>query len=269
VEYYQSSHLCNKNIRLYEPQTIMADYFSNGAITLINWYTATRCGTKGYNQDAVWHTADGHLCVIADGAGGVSRNSDRASGASVSVSARLYSAEGRPQLLDEIVQAINAELRTRMLQGEDVGATTFAAVHMVAPKQAVVTSLGDSCIYLVRAGEVVLNVRPRYRYDHIITHGFVTQADADAIYQGLPWWLQQQLGSWLPSLRINPTLYPVATQPGDLWVLCTDGISDVFSPAEIATALWDHTPESALTKLLADAFSLGSHDDLTCAIGYL
>lgn len=213
-------------------------------------------------------SSDGRLCVVADGAGGTSRESGKSSSICTQVAERLFMAGTTTlDLLGNIVITANAELRDRVCRGEEVGATTFSGVHLTPDGRLLAISFGDSPIFLISGGQCVVQVRPAYRYDIIVKHGFVTEAEADSLFAALPWWLQQQLGVWLPQLLVVPNPYAYSIAPGDKVVLCTDGIAEAYSSQEIATLVAVTPPEEAVLKLVDGAATRGSADDLTCAVG--
>jgi PPM family protein phosphatase len=56
-------------------------------------------------------------------------------------------------------------------------------------------------------------------------------------------------------------------RPGDVLLLCSDGVSGVMEDAEIAAALVEHHDlDAAATTLLDRAEENGAHDDLTCVL---
>ena len=252
----------------------------------MEWAYATRPGTKrrrggagGVNQDAVWVSPDGRLCVVADGGSWRDQRSELASGACVARAAATYTPDAGAGYTDAFVQALNTELLGRVAGGERLGTTTVSVVHACPDGRVLATALGDAPIFHVRRGRLLAKVRPRRAYERWVAGGLREAAEADAEFDRLSWTTQILLSGHLPDvltpLRLNTT--DLAAAPGDVVVACTDGVCEPFAergfpgipPDALARVAWELPPGGAVEHLLGSAVERGSEDDLTCAVGRL
>jgi PPM family protein phosphatase len=58
---------------------------------------------------------------------------------------------------------------------------------------------------------------------------------------------------------------PEVSRPGDVYLLCSDGLSEVLAPAEIA-ALLTLPPEQACRTLVNAAYEAGSRDNISAIV---
>jgi len=143
---------------------------------------------------------------------------------------------------------------------EDMG-TTIVALTFVA-EDVYVAHVGDSRAYRLRAGELqqltedhslanefirmnILKVEdlPKFPYKNVIVRALGLQAD----------------------VIVDTGRHP--HQPGDRYLLCSDGLSDLVADDEIAQILQDNEdPESACAALVARALHYGGVDNVTVLV---
>jgi len=63
----------------------------------------------------------------------------------------------------------------------------------------------------------------------------------------------------------EPEIARVAVTVGDVYLLCSDGLSEVLEPVAIA-ALLDQAPELACRALIAAAYEAGSRDNISAVV---
>jgi protein phosphatase len=67
--------------------------------------------------------------------------------------------------------------------------------------------------------------------------------------------------------RVTPDIFELAPEPGDLFLLCSDGLTRELSDVSIATLLDAGQPLDALcTRLVEAAKKAGGHDNITCIL---
>jgi protein phosphatase len=66
--------------------------------------------------------------------------------------------------------------------------------------------------------------------------------------------------------RVRPALQRVQAQVGDRLLLCSDGVTDYVSDAEVAELLRTSDASLAVRELVASALSHGSRDNVTAVI---
>jgi len=185
----------------------------------------------GSRQQARSH---GYLFAVADGVGGMDLG-EVASATAISVVteefANAQSGTMLISLLPRLIQHANAAVHDCTLAREYRGkkmATTLVACAL-RYDQAIVSHVGDSRCYLVRDGRA-----RQVTQDHTLVNeqrkmGLISSAeiaDSDARHV-----LIRSLG---PEMFISPDTTAVTLQPGDVLVLCTDGLHDEMSETAIA-----------------------------------
>ncbi len=246
----------------------------------MEWAYATRAGAKRaqdqtVNEDAMWVSEDGAVCVVADGGSWRGQPSRVASAAAIRLAQERYTTRPDPAFIADVIQQLNVELLQHVAAGEPVGTTTISIVHRCRDGRTFCAAVGDSPIYQIRNGGVVEQVRPRRRYDSTVANGRITQVEADAFYAAAPWWVKTRLDLHLP-FAMTPlplAVVELTLRPGDILVLCTDGVSEPFQQFrgiprdEIARVVAQRSPTAAVAWLLDTARARGSEDDLSCAVG--
>lgn len=136
---------------------------------------------------------------------------------------------------------------------------TLSAVH-VAGGKLVVCNVGDSPIYLFRDGGVETLSNP---------HTVMAEQESIAPEGGLKIG-KQYLHMITRAMGIGPTVQPdvkeVEHRPGDVLVICSDGLSDKTFPEEIAEVVLGKDSEAACQKLVAMANERGGDDNITVIV---
>jgi len=139
-------------------------------------------------------------------------------------------------------------------------ATTLAAVQVDGDQVAVV-HVGDSRVYRLRAGQLeALTV------DHTFANALIAEGTPEHDALALPNapMLVRALGS---KERVEVTARVEAPAPGDVLLLCTDGLHGVVPAAEIAAVLVETPcPRTAATALVTRANEHGGPDNVTVVV---
>jgi len=209
----------------------------------------------------------GFLFVVADGVGGMDLG-EIASSTAVSVLteefAKAQSGAMLISLVPRLIQQANAAVHDRGLEPEYHGksmATTLVACAL-RYDQAVVSHVGDSRCYLVRNGQA-----RQITQDHtlvneqrkmgLISAGEIASSDSRHV-------LIRSLG---PEMFVSPDTTVLTIQPGDVLVLCTDGLHDETSDAEIASIVSQKKDAALLAKeLVAHAVEIDGGDNTTAQV---
>lgn len=133
--------------------------------------------------------------------------------------------------------------------------TTLACLVM-AGDQALIAHVGDSRVYRLRDGEVA-----RLTRDHSLVAEMEANGGITTHASNLAGIITQALGQGAtvrPDYRLEEVL------PGDRFLLCSDGLSDVLSDDEIA---WGLSRTSGVAESLCQAaYDLGSTDNITALV---
>lgn len=118
----------------------------------------------------------------------------------------------------------NVELR----RGAGGMGTTLTGMWQPAPGQPVlIFHIGDTRLYRFRHGELTLLTRDQTMYQHAVDQGFIGVMPPRNL-------LLQALG---PACDVSPELMTQDVEPGDLFLLCSDGLHSVTSEQRISAIL--------------------------------
>ncbi len=219
--------------------------------------TNTGCVRKANEDSAVALTQAG-VWLVADGMGGHA-NGQQASQALVRNLASASIPEGFTDACAASAAAIhaaNAEIYAQAQElGVQMGSTVVALV--VRERQFAALWAGDSRIYLFRAGTLHQLTVDHTQVQEMLDRGLLTQEQAEGHPMGHV--LARAIGV-RPELELDAVSDEV--QPGDIFLLCSDGLHGVLTRDEIAAALTTYG-QSAAAPLVAQCLDRGAPDNVT------
>ncbi len=176
----------------------------------------------------------GFLFAVADGVGGTDLGEVAAATAVQVVTEEFPQAQAGtllPGLLPRLVQHANAAVHDRRLERDFRGRSMATTLVTCALRydQAVVSHVGDSRCYLVRKGTARQvtedhTLVAQQRKMGLISASNVAESESRHV-------LIKSLG---PEMFVSPDTSTVSVQPGDVLVLCTDGVHDELPEGEMA-----------------------------------
>jgi len=198
--------------------------------------------------------------MVADGGARANQHAELASSACCRIAAALYNVEAGDELIGRIVQESNRELVRRVSAGESVGTTGVSFVHVSASGAVLAASFRDSPVIHGRDGKPLRRVRPRRKYDYAARPEEL--ALLDEAFAALDWKLRIPLEYHLPyaDLSLDAAVERLDYRPGDVIVICSDGVSDVVKDEELVRAV-------DARSLVTLARERSSRDDATCLVG--
>lgn len=237
----------------------------------ISFVGETNIGHKRrVNEDSFWpkssqhdHRADdpyGMLFIVADGMGGHGAG-DVASALAVSEISTHYYALGHDHSdiadrLNLAIQQAHRQLQVQATQSselENMGATLVAVVVKYDKTsqlgQVWIAWAGDSRVCLLRQGRLQQLTRDHSRVWPLIEAGQLSwndlrfHPDRSRVTNALT----------VRRATVEPEIQQYELEPGDLLLLCTDGLSGEVKPEEIEHILNAYTPQQALAHLIARA----------------
>jgi protein phosphatase len=234
-------------------------------------YQQSDIGGRKLNQDRMGYlyTREALLLVLADGMGGHLRGEVAATIALQSI-ARRFKAQAAPyvrkpeRFLEEALQQAHADILhyTREHAMPDSPRTTIVAC-LVQHNSAVWAHCGDSRLYWLRRGQVLGRTRDHSHIEYLIAKGQAdaseraTHPDRNKLYNCLG-------ASAPPKVELSRQ---ASLQPGDILLLCSDGLWSVLPDTEIAHRLSAATIVQAVPELIAMATAIaGSRGDNTTAL---
>ncbi len=140
--------------------------------------------------------------------------------------------------------------------------TTVSALVMV-DDYAVIAHIGDSRIYLYRDDALTQITTDHTFVQRLVDSGRITPEEAR--YHPRRSVLMRVLGDMDPDPEVDTFIMP--TQPGDRWLLCSDGLSGVVDDAHTAKALGlGLAPGRTADILLKQALDGGAPDNVTIVL---
>ncbi|TDB94640.1 protein phosphatase 2C domain-containing protein [Actinomadura sp. 7K534] len=125
-----------------------------------------------------------------------------------------------------------------------------------------IAHIGDSRAYLLRAGELHRLTRDHTMVQSLVEEGRLTEGEA----AGHP--RRSKLVRALQSgAGAEADLFRHDAQPGDRYLLCSDGVFGFVEPEEIReTLVRAASPAEAVARLIELATLAGGHDNATCVV---
>lgn len=212
-------------------------------------------GDRARNEDACgyWGTdgAGPICCVLSDGAGGHG-GGDVAARIAVDAVLTEFSQhpESSPARVNELIELANAAvIREQQLQPAiaSMRATLVLATFDPKNRQVCWGHIGDSRLYFFRGGEVVARTKDHSLIQTMIDAGYVKAEEGARRPESSV--LVASLGS-MEGFTPDVVDGAYAAQTGDAWLLCSDGLWEHFSDAQVARMLHESsTPNDWLARL--------------------
>lgn len=171
-----------------------------------------------------------------------------------------------PEFLSETVRKANENVfRAAASQPLENRMCTTVAALFLAQKKAFTVHLGDSRIYRVRNGEIMQLTHDHSLVAELMDAGAI--APDEARNHPLAHVISRSVGV---CETVQPEICVFEHVPGDRWLLCSDGLSDVVEADEIRDAVWNaYDPADVVHGLLKLALNRGGPDNITavCLFG--
>jgi PPM family protein phosphatase len=217
---------------------------------------------RDHNEDSM--IARGAVFAVADGMGGHAAG-EVASGLAVEA---LGEIADRDDLVSDDVTTAVGEAHARILRsaarhpeqtGMGTTLTGLAAVGDDGTDQWAVFNVGDSRVYRFADGQLTQVTVDHSEVRELVDAGLITPEQA--AYHPLRNIVTQSLGaSWAPQVD----LWVLPRQPGERFLVCSDGLSGELSDREIAALLArNEDPQEAATALVEAAVAAGGRDNVT------
>ena len=213
---------------------------------------------RRHNEDSYVHEPP--LFAIADGMGGA-KAGEVASGLAVDA-LRLrpdVSGDGEAYVVD-LIQEANRRVYDRAHEdAEASGMGTTMTVALVDDENARVTfgHVGDSRAYRIRDDQLEQLTDDHSLVGELIRSGKLTREEADVHPQRSV--ITRALGT---DPNVDVDTFVVETQPGDIFLLCSDGLSGMINDQAILKIVRDNSSNlSEAAKALVAAANRGGGDD--------
>ena len=203
--------------------------------------TLSRQGGRGSNEDACDHrrSGPGLCCVVADGAGGHGGGDVAAQLVVAHVIEQASLAPlARVDEVHDLLVDTNARLRRHRSESDgtkDMHSTVVALFIDLAGRQALWGHAGDSRLYLFRDGAVLAQTHDHSAVQSMVDAGLLMPEQMRTHPRRSE--LHSALGSAPEDLLVSTASQPWPLQPGDAFLLCTDGLWEYVEEAEMLVSL--------------------------------
>ena len=213
------------------------------------------------NEDSLYARAP--LFAVADGMGGAQAGEIASSIAVETLrggDAGTGTAEDR---LATLVRAANERIH-ELARTDDRHAgmgTTMTAV-LVGEHDVTIAHVGDSRLYLLRGGELRRLTRDHSLVEELLEQGKLTPEEASRHPQRSV--ITRAVG---PEAHVEVDTLTAPAREGDVYLLCSDGLTTMVDEADIARALGEHaTLREAGHALIDAANDAGGRDNITVVL---
>ncbi|HEV2924251.1 MAG TPA: Stp1/IreP family PP2C-type Ser/Thr phosphatase [Solirubrobacteraceae bacterium] len=225
-------------------------------------YAGTDTGRqRRANEDSL--LARSPLFVVADGMGGAQAGEVASRIAVESFRHGLDDASRPEAALATLALAANSrihELSHSNAEHAGMG-TTLTAVY-VGDREVAIAHVGDSRAYCLRDGELLRLTDDHSLVDELMRQGRLTPEEAVEHPQRSV--ITRALG---PEGTVEVDTRSFRARPGDVYLLCSDGLTTMLSEEEIADALRSHPRlRDAGEALIAAANEAGGRDNITVVL---
>ncbi|MCI0684898.1 MAG: protein phosphatase 2C domain-containing protein [Gemmataceae bacterium] len=215
-------------------------------------------------SDAEQYLARGHVFLVADGMGAhaVGELASKLAADSIPHIYSKHAQEGPVAALRKAFVEANQNIHNRgQANREFEGMGTTATAILLRPEGAWVGHVGDSRAYRIRDGKI-----EQLSFDHSLIWELARrQRKAPEELQGIPPnVIVRSLG---PDATVQVDVEgPHPLQPGDTFLLCSDGLSGPVSDRELGAVAATLPPDEACRFLIQLANMQGGPDNITCLI---
>jgi serine/threonine protein phosphatase PrpC len=229
---------------------------------------------RNSNEDAFGYRPEHGIYVVCDGMGGAAGGEVASRMAVDTVLERLSAAgdsrPGREKLHEAIAEANRVVLERAEREAGLYGmGTTLVAVLLSGnvesnrkPERALIAHAGDSRCYLWRGGELKRMTQDHSLVDEQIRLGTMTAEEAErSPFRSV---ITRAIGT---QKSVTEDELEMDVETGDLFLLCTDGLTREVSEEEIARVLGAGDDLERAARALTDAANeAGGRDNVTCLL---
>jgi serine/threonine protein phosphatase PrpC len=212
-------------------------------------------------EDPTLLAARGCFYAVADGMGGAAAGQIASELALKNVIAAYYDSptDDIPTALLEAIAAANETIyNIAMMIPERTGMGTTLTAAVAAEDRVYVGQVGDSRAYLIRDGEIRQVTMDHSWVAEQVRMGGMTEEEAEmSPYRNV---ITRCLGT---QPTVEPDVFIEETRAGDIWVLCSDGLTGHVTDDEIRRIASSQPPCEACRQLIELANARGGRDNVT------
>jgi protein phosphatase len=217
---------------------------------------------RRHNEDA--YVCEPPLFAIADGMGGAQAG-EVASGLAAAVLSEGGGDERGEARVTWLIQEANRRVFRRSSEdaaASGMGTTMTVALVDQADGSIALGHVGDSRAYRVRGGELEQLTEDHSLVGELVRSGKLSAEEAEAHPQRSV--ITRAVGT---EPEVDVDTFTVEAEPGDLYLLCSDGLTDMVSDREILDVLSATDDLDGAARALVDAANeCGGEDNITVVL---
>ena len=217
---------------------------------------------RAVNQDAL--VVDEELCLygVADGMGGHNGGETASAGARDGVIAALQGKEPSLDALRDAITAANAAIFQQQAADESLsGMGTTLSVIWMSEHFVYLGHVGDSRVYRFREGKLEQMTDDHSLVGELVRAGYLTPEQAENHPNKNV--ILRAVGT---EEGIDIDLAVEERKPGDLWLICSDGLHGMVKDDKMEAILSVNTAEAAANILMDAALAAGGRDNISVVL---
>jgi serine/threonine protein phosphatase PrpC len=231
---------------------------------------------RGHNEDAVFANPNQGFVILADGLGGYNAGEVASGMATMMLSTELETAFAakppheidkvsgqtlaRRLILDKMAMTNSAIFKTAESQPQYAGMGTTLVMALFYDDHVTVAHIGDSRLYRLRGETFIALTRDHSLLQEQIDSGMISAEEAK--FSQNKNLVTRALGV---DLEVETEIHDYPVLPGDIYLLCSDGLNDMVEDEEIHLTLQmlAANMELAATQLIQMANDNGGRDNVS------
>ncbi len=212
-------------------------------------------------EDPTLLAVRGSLFAVSDGVGGAQAGQIASEMTLKSLISYYYDSPAEDiqhALFDSMVATNDKVLAASqmMLERNGMGSTLTAVVFL--EDKVHIGQLGDSRAYLIREGQIRQMTLDHSWVEEQVRAGLMTREDAEmSPFRNV---ITRSIGA---TPNCYPDFFEEEARIGDIWVLCSDGLSNLVQDEELLKVAGYYAPSEATRQLIEIANSRGGRDNIT------
>jgi protein phosphatase len=204
----------------------------------------------------------GVIALVADGMGGCKGGEVASAVACETIPKHYFASAGPiPAALRASLEAANAEIyQTAQSQADLRGMGTTAVAFAITGSQGWLAYVGDSRLYLIRRGQIYRMSEDHSMVFDMVHKGLLTPEEARNHQDRNV--LSRALGS-RPHVEVSCWDEPFPIEPGDRFLLCSDGLHDLVTDEKILELAHSGEVGAATGRLVQASNENGGYDNIS------
>jgi protein phosphatase len=217
---------------------------------------------RAVNQDALVVDEALMLYGVADGMGGHNGGETASAGAREGLISALQAKEPSLDALREAITQVNAALFKQQAEDESLsGMGTTLSVIWMSEHFVYLGHVGDSRIYRLREGKLEQMTDDHSLVGELVRAGYLTPEQAENHPNKNV--ILRAVGT---EEGIDIDLAVEERKPGDLWLICSDGLHGMVKDDKMEAILSVNTAEAAANILMDAALAAGGRDNISVVL---